>query len=207
MKIFKYDIRFNTFFKKGLPKLDDRFGVWLISGRQGTGKNYLSIYLTTRQSTKMCNYIMTNVHSLKIPGFEMRYFTKITEIYENYDEHVIFIIDEVSKKWDKSSKTDKDFYAWLNQCRKRKRICMLITQEYRELPMWIRRPIKFNFVTRPTKILNIFGIYTSIVGDAENLVFDKDEGEYTCPTIKYIIYKRNKLIADMYDTFEPIETL
>ena len=109
MKIFKYDIRFNTFFKKGLPKLDDRFGVWLISGRQGTGKNYLSIYLTTRQSTKMCNYIMTNVHSLKIPGFEMRYFTKITEIYENYDEHVIFIIDEVSKKWDKSSKTDKDF--------------------------------------------------------------------------------------------------
>lgn len=207
MKIFKYDIRFKTFWKKGLPKLDDRFGVWLISGKQGSGKNYLATYLVTRQSSKVCNYVLTNIHSLKIPGFEMRYFTKIEEIYNNYDEHVIVIVDEISKKWDKSSKTDKNFYAWLNQCRKRKRIAILITQEYRELPMWLRRPIKFNFTTKPTAILNVFGIFTSTMGDAENLVFDKDEGEYTCPTIKYLIYKRNKIIADMYDTFEPIESL
>ena len=61
--------------------------------------------------------------------------------------------------------------------------------------------------TKPTRLLNIFGIYTSCVGDAENMVFDKDEGEYTCPPIKYVIYKRNLNIANMYDTFEPINQL
>lgn len=73
--------------------------------------------------------------------------------------------------------------------------------------MWIRRPAKFMITTRPVKILSKFGIYCSVVGDAENLVFNKDESEYECPTIKYIYYKRNKKIADYYDTFEAINTL
>lgn len=30
----KYDIRFNTFFKRGLDKIDDRFGVYFVTGRQ-----------------------------------------------------------------------------------------------------------------------------------------------------------------------------
>ena len=207
MKIFKYDIRFNTFFKKGLKKLDDKFAVWLVCGKQGSGKNYFCTYLASRQSPKLCNYILTNVHSLKIPGFKMKYFNKIEELYNNFDEHVIVIIDEVSKKYDKLSKTDTQFYAWLNQCRKRKRIAILITQEYRELPMWLRRPVRFTFSTKPTFLLGIFGLFTTTIGDAENLVFDKDEGEYNCPVLKKIIYKRNKVIADMYDTFEPIPIL
>ena len=73
--------------------------------------------------------------------------------------------------------------------------------------MWLRRPAKYMITTYKTKLLNIFGFYTSMVGDAENLVFDKDEGEYICPPIKYIIYRRNKYIADMYDTFEAINIL
>lgn len=205
----KYDIRFNTFFKKGLKKLDDRFGVYFVTGRQGSGKTYYSIYLALQQvqfDTSLAT-IYTNIHSLNIPNAKINYFTNIEEIYFNTDEHCIFIIDEISRKWDKNSKTDKQFYAFMNQCRKMKRILILITQEWRELPMWLRRPAKFMISTRPTKILNLFGIYTSVVGDAENLVFNKDEGEYDCPTLKYVIYKRNKQIANMYDTFEPINIL
>lgn len=33
MQLLKYDIRFNTFIKKGLPKIDDRFGVYFVTGR------------------------------------------------------------------------------------------------------------------------------------------------------------------------------
>ena len=33
MQLFKYDIRFNTFFKKGLSKIDDRYGVYFVTGR------------------------------------------------------------------------------------------------------------------------------------------------------------------------------
>lgn len=205
----KYDIRFKTFLKKGLPKIDDRFGVYFVTGRQGSGKTYYAIYLALRQVNfePTLAKIYTNIHSLNIPGANIVYFDSIEQIYFNTDEHCIFIIDEVSRKWNKTSKTDMQFYAFMNQCRKMRRILILITQEWRELPMWLRRPAKFMITTKPTRLLNMFGIYTSCVGDAENMVFDKEEGEYNCPPIKYIVYKRNKEIAEMYDTFEPINML
>lgn len=34
MKLGKFDIRFNTFLKRGLDKIDDRFGVYFVTGRQ-----------------------------------------------------------------------------------------------------------------------------------------------------------------------------
>lgn len=209
MQILKYDFRFNTFFKKGLPRIDDRFGVYFVTGRQGSGKTYYAIYLGLQQVNFEPDMvkIKTNIHSLKIPGAIIEYFTNIEEVYFDNDTKVIYIIDEVARKYNKNSKTDTQFYAFMNQCRKMRRICILITQEWRELPMWIRRPAKYMITTRKTPLLNLFGIYTSIVGDAENMVFDKDEGEYNCPPLKYIIYKRNQKIADMYDTFEAINSL
>lgn len=207
MKIFKYDIRLNTVFKKGLPKVDDRFGVYFVTGRQGSGKTYYAIYLLLQQDKKIVNKIYTNIHSLKIDGYDVNYFTSLEEIYFNTEEHCIFVIDELARKFNKNSRTDTQFYGWLNQSRKRKRIVIMITQEWRELPMWIRRPAKFMITTHKTRILYKLGFVTSTVGDAENLVFDKDEGEYTCPPIKYIVYRRNKEIANMYDTFEAINNL
>lgn len=207
MKIFNTDIRFSTFFKKGLPRVDDRFGIYFVTGRQGSGKGYYSLMLLLQQDKNLCNKVYTNVHSLNVPGYDIYYFTKLNELYYNTEEYCIFLIDEISRKYDKNSKTDTQFYAWLNQSRKRKRIVILITQEWRELPMWIRRPAKYMISTKKTYLLNMFGIYTSIVGDAENMVFNKDEGEYECPPILKIIYKRNKKIADMYDTFEAINEL
>lgn len=209
MKIFKYNIKTKTMFKKGLPKIDDRFGVYFVTGRQGSGKSYYAVSLLLEQSPKLLNKIKTNVHSLNIPHLndKITYFDNISELYTDTDEYCIFLIDEISRKYDRNSRTDTQFYAWLNQSRKRKRIVILITQEWRELPMWIRRPAKFMIATKKTPILYKLGFYTSIVGDAENMVFDKDEGEYNCPPLIYVIYKRNKEIASYYDTFEAINVL
>lgn len=206
MEIFNRRIEFKTFFRKGLPPIDDRFGVYFVTGRQGSGKSYYAVKLLLAQDKDTCASVYTNVKSLKIPGYNIKYFDSINELYYNTDEYCIFLIDEISRKYDKTSRTDTQFYAWLNQSRKRKRIVILITQEWRELPMWIRRPAKI-MITTKKGFLSRFGIYTTIVGDAENLVFNKEESEYECPTIKKIIYKRNKHIADMYDTFEAINTL
>lgn len=206
MQIFNTRIEFNTFFRKGLPRIDDRYGVYFVCGRQGSGKSYYAVKLVLAQDKVTCARIYTNVKSLKIPGYYIVYFDNIKDLYFNTDEYCIFLIDEISRKYDKTSKTDTQFYAWLNQSRKRKRIVIMITQEWRELPMWIRRPAKI-MITTKRNILSNFGIYTTIIGDAENLVFNKDEGEYECPTIKRIIYKRNEKIANMYDTFEAINNL
>lgn len=207
MQIFNREILFSTFLKKGLPRIDDRYGCYFVCGRQGSGKSYFAIHLLLSQNPNLVNKVYTNVHSLNIPNYNIVYFDSISSLYTNTDEYCIFLIDEISRRYDRSSRTDTQFYAWLNQSRKRHRIVILITQEWRELPMWIRRPAKFMITTRPVKILSKFGIYCSVVGDAENLVFNKDESEYECPTIKYIYYKRNKKIADYYDTFEAINTL
>lgn len=207
MKIFKYDFKLDTFFKKGLPKLDDRFGCYFITGRQGSGKSYYAVQLVLYQNKKLVNKIKTNVKSLNIPGYVIEYFDNISDIYTDIDEHCIFLIDEIARKYDRNSRTDTQFYAWLNQSRKRKRIVILITQEWRELPMWLRRPAKYMITTKRTRLLNRFGFYTSVIGDAENMVFNKDEGEYECPPIMYVIYRRNLRIAQMYDTFEAINQL
>lgn len=206
MEIFHTKIEFDSFFKKGLPRVDDRFGVWFVTGRQGSGKNYYAVKLLLAQDKETCATVYTNVRSLKVPGYKIKYFSKLREIYNNVEDHCIFLIDEISKKYDKNSRTDTDFYAWLNQSRKRNRIVILITQEWRELPMWIRRPAKYMLSTRRC-FLSGLGIFVTTLGDAENMVFNKDESEYECPTIKKIVYKRNKEIADLYDTFEPIEEL
>ena len=74
--------------------------------------------------------------------------------------------------------------------------------------MWIRRPAKYMITTSKIRLWSrTLGIYKTTVCDAENMVFNKDEGEYECPPIISIFYKRNKKIADLYDTFEPINTL
>ena len=89
IKLRNYDIRFKTFFKKGLPKIDDKFGVYFITGRQGSGKTYYAIYLALQQvnfDTSLAK-IYTNIHSLNIPNANIIYFTYIEEVYYNTDEH------------------------------------------------------------------------------------------------------------------------
>lgn len=201
-------INFKSLKYKKAKVIDDRFGVYLITGKQGANKTYYSVQLTYNQDRTKVNYIKTNIHSLKIPGYEIRYFTKINEIYFDTDINCIYIIDEVSRKWKKNSPCDTDFYAWLNQCRKRNRVCILITQEYKELPMWLRRPAKYMLNSYSLPFLTkFFNIYALNVGDGYNLIYDKNESEYLCPNLKTILYKRNQFICDMYDTFEPINDL
>lgn len=199
----KKEFDFKSVFKKRTPKIDDHFGVYFITGRQGSGKTYYACKFANEVDLDKVT-IWTNIHSLKLPHND---FNKIEELYHNTDEHCLFIIDEVSRKYDKNSRTDTQFYAWLNQSRKRKRVVILITQEWRELPMWIRRPAKVMMSTKPTAILSALGFYTITWGDAENMIFNKDECEYECPPIKSVIHKRNQSIADLYDTFEPINSL
>lgn len=208
MKIFKCDFKLETFLHRQVKYVDDKFGVYLITGKQGTNKTYYGVYLTAQQDKSRVKYIKTNIHSLKIPGYEIRYFTKIDEIYFDTDENCIYIIDEISRKYKKHTPCDTHFYAWLNQCRKRNRIAILITQEYKELPMWLRRPCKYNLCSSSIPILTRFwGIYNCAVGDGYNITFNKDEGDYETPIIQYNIYKRIRKYADMYDTFEPINDL
>lgn len=205
MKIGKTEIKTNTFLKKGIKSKE---GIWcniMISGFQGSGKTYLSVMLLVDylKKTKF-NSIKTNIQSLKIKGELIEYFERLEEITDDYEPNSIYIIDEISKRYTKNSPQDKKFFSWLQQSRKRNRIVILITQEWKEVPMWLRRPIRFIYTTRRIPFTSIF---VTTKGDALNMECNPQTLEWECPTLYTIIYKRTKEIANLYDTFEPVPIL
>ena len=205
MKILKYDIKFNTFKKRGIKSKESPWGCYMITGFQGSGKTYFACFLLLDMLKKIKpQYIFTNINSLHIPKKNINHFGLLEEITNHTYENSIYIIDELSKKFTKNSNQDKAFYSWLQQSRKRGRIVILITQEWKEVPMWLRRPIRFMYTTRKLGALPYF---ITTKGDALNCTYNVDINEWECPILEYIIYKRNKEVADLYDTFEPITDL
>lgn len=200
----KTKIDFKSFLKKGVPIVEDKWGCYFITGFQGSGKTYFACYYILNINNSQDYHIRTNVRSLHIKGRDISYFNKIDEILDETEENVIYIIDEISKKYSKNSQPDKKLYSWLQQSRKRGRIVVLITQEWKEVPMWLRRPARFMFNTKKLPFLPIF---VTTCGDALNQVLNDKTLEWECPILFKYVYKRNKYIADSYDTFEPINDL
>jgi len=138
---------------------------------------------------------------LFIPGRDIVYFEKIDDIVSNIEMDRIFIIDEISKKYTKDCKQDKLFYSWLQQSRKRRRTTLLITQEYIQIPFWLRGIARYVYTTTKVPILPFFITYKGYA------YLSEETKEWEVQPEEFYIYKRNKYIASMYDTMEPINTL
>lgn len=199
MKIFNTNIDVKSMFRSKPKVIKDNFGISLITGYQGSGKSYLSIYILYKYLEKD-RKVYTNIKSLKIPDREIVYFEKIDDIVDNIEMDRIFIIDEISKKYTKDCKQDKLFYSWLQQSRKRRRTVMLITQEYLQVPIWLRGVARFVYTTTKLPVLPLFITYKGYAVLNENM-------EWTVEPEETYIYKRNKYICNFYDTMEPINTL
>lgn len=200
MKLFNTYIDIKSMFKKAPKKINDDFGVSLITGYQGSGKSWLSIYIIYKFINPN-RKIYTNIKSLHIPGREIEYFEKIDDIVSNIEMDRVFIIDEISKKYTKESKQDLLFYSWLQQSRKRRRTTLLITQEYLQVPIWLRGVARFVYTTTKVPVLPIFVTYKGYA------VLDEDSKEWKVEPEERLIYKRTKLVSSFYDTMEPIQTL
>lgn len=200
MKLFNTNIDIKSMFKKQPKHIKDNFGISLITGYQGSGKSYLSIYILYKY-LEQNRKVYTNIKSLVIPGRNIEYFEKIDDIVDNIEMDRIFIIDEISKKYTKECKQDKLFYSWLQQSRKRRRTVLLITQEYLQVPIWLRGVARFVYTTTKLPFLPLFVTYKGYA------VLDEETKEWSVEPQERYIYKRNKFICDFYDTMEPINTL
>lgn len=201
MKIFnKYYIDVKSLFRKGVKKVNEPFGVFLVTGRMGTGKTYFTI----KYSSEMIKSykIKTNIKSLKIPNARIEYFTNLDEIYNDTEEFVLYIIDELGKKYTKEAKADKDFYNFLQMSRKTKRIVFIIHQEYLQVPIWLRGVAQEVFTTSKVRFLPfLFCTYRGYP------FLDNETMEWHVDYNSLYIYKRNKLVASYYNTFETVATL
>lgn len=122
------------------------------------------------------------------------------DITDDIEENVVYLIDEISKKYTKDARQDKKLYSWLQQSRKRKRYVLLITQEYLQIPMWLRGIASMVYTTHKVRLLPIF----KTVKGYPYLTEDK---EWSVEPVGFYIYKRNEYICKMYDTFEPVSVL
>lgn len=80
----KLHISWKTFFKKGFPKIDDLFGLYVYTGKQGEGKTYSCIKTIIDLVTEQGYIPISNIKSFNV--FEN------TIYFENIDEMIDFVI-------------------------------------------------------------------------------------------------------------------
>lgn len=195
--MIKIKIDFRSLLQRGIKTINDDFGIYLITGYQGSGKTWYSIYLMEKEKNKT---IYTNIKSYTSPRNDVHYFDRIEDITENVEDNCIFLIDEVSKRYTKETKQDLKFYSWLQQSRKHKRYVYLITQEYIQVPMWLRGIANKVYTTSKVPLLPIFKTSLGVPVLNDNYEWDID-------VFAIIFYKRTKYISNLYDTFESINNL
>lgn len=196
--MLKIKIDFKSFFKKGIIPIQDNFAIRLITGYQGSGKTWFSIYLLENIEEPLKIY--TNIGSYRSKRHHVVYFSNLTDIYNNTEDNCVFLIDELSKKFTKDSRIDKAFYSWLQQSRKHKRVVLMIMQEYIQVPQWLRGVATTVYNTSKVPLIPIFK--TSLGYPILNENF-----EWDIETFAIIFYKRTKDISMLYDTFESIDSL
>lgn len=198
--MLKIKIDLKSFIHKGIKNQRDEFLIALVNGYQGSGKSFFAIYNVETIFDKK-RTIYTNIHSYTSPKHNVKYFTRLTEIYDNHEQNAIFIIDELSKKFTKDSKIDKDFYSWLQQSRKHHRYVYMITQEYLQVPNWLRGVANLSYTTRKIPLTPI------MITTLGRPVLDKETCEWGLQELVLRIYKRTKKIGILYDTYELINEL
>lgn len=197
--MLKIKVDYKSFLQKGIKSVDDDFFIRLITGYQGSGKTYLNIKLLHEEENNN-RIIRTNIKSYKDKNKKIEYFDSIDDILDDTDDYITYAIDELSKKYTKDSKQDLKFYSWLQQSRKHKRHVYLITQEYLQVPMWLRGIANTIYTTSKLGFLPIYK--TSLGYPVLN-----DNFEWSIDEFLVLYYKRTKTISSLYDTFESINKL
>lgn len=188
-------IDYKSFFKKGVPSLNEDFETCLICGSMGSGKSYYAIYKSEKELQRKKD-VYTNIKSYKSDIhniIKINNWGDIAQMGEN-DYNSLWIIDECSKRFPKDSKVDKDFYEFLQHSRKQNRHVYLIFQEYLQVPQWLRGVCNKVYTTHKLGFICKTNLGIPIL--------DKDSLEWGLDTLGFTIYKRNKDIASKYDTRE-----
>ena len=185
-----------TFFKKGIKITDNIYGVYCFTGFQGSGKTMNAVDFLLRNNKKGAK-IYTNINSLKLPHEHIK---AVSELNPEWRDCFV-VIDEIHKAYPKNARPDKFLYAFLQESRKHHRVVIIITQEWKEVPMWLRRPVKLIVVNKRL----IANILCEQIEDARTMKWSEIENDYVCDVVQRNIKKWNKEIAEKYDTEETIE--
>lgn len=203
----KIIIRFDTFFRKGFKKNNDRYGVFCWVGKQGDGKTY-----------SCCDFIDEIRGNKKVITNQLKYaqlnkdfciyepnFYEIINKFNNgtYDKNYIIFYDELFTLLEKG-KLSKNILTFISQLRKRSIYLVTTVQEWLDINVTFRRYVRFQVDCSMFNLLGLFALSINQIHDGYKMHWDNDLNEYTAPIIRTTIKKCSKKIADSYDTFEVI---
>jgi len=186
-----------SFFKKGFSAYRGIYGVYCFCGKQGTGKTFATVNFILKNLDKP---IYSNVH---LKDIEYTHFDGFEQMLKINDHHCIIVFDEIFSALAKTSRIDPEIMSFLSQQRKKEVIFITTAQEWMEIPMTLRRYVRYQI---DCSIFNIlpFSILVERYRDGEQMRWDNLENDYVAPIIKTKITKMAKQTTGFYDTFEVI---
>lgn len=211
--IIKNQIRvdFKSFFRKGFKKIDNKFGLFCYTGKQGKGKTYSAVNFCIKQKLANDYKIITNVKSFNVFEDTM-YINNIQDIikyctkFKENDENILIFFDEIFTVLEKGGNLSKDVLSFISQLRKRKIIFVTTAQEWSEIQITFRRYVRFqincNMLSFPfTKT----AIIINQVNDGDLIRWNNDLQDFVAPIIQTNVEKGKLSVIESYDTFETIE--
>lgn len=208
----KLYIDFKTFFRRGFKKVDNAFGLFCYTGKQGKGKTYSAIKFLIEQKMAHNYRILTNVKSFDIFS-DTLYFSDINDIidyctsFKENEENIIIFFDEIFTILEKNTRINKKILSFLSQLRKRHIILVTTAQEWAEINITFRRYVRFQISCNMLSI-PIFktSIILNTINDGDQMRWNNDTQDFEAPRIKMKLAKGNLNIIQSYDTFETIDT-
>lgn len=212
LKIYqlKLSIDFKSFFKKGFKKVDNAFGLFCYTGKQGKGKTYSAIKFLIEQKLQYNYKILTNVKSFDVFK-DTVYYEDINDMidyctsFNENDENIIIFFDEIFTILEKQTRINKKILSFLSQLRKRKIVFVTTAQEWSEINITFRRYVRFqiscNMISLP---FSKRAIVLNTINDGDLIHWNNDTQDFEAPRIRMKIAKGNMSIIKSYDTFETI---
>ena len=190
--------------KKGFKAYRGAFGVYCFTGKQGTAKTFNAVEFLSKRPNAV---IYSNIH---LNDIDYTYYSGLNELVNinpiiEDGKQIIIFFDEIFSELTKSSRISTEVLSFLSQQRKRGIIFLTTAQEWLEIPVTLRRYVRFQI---DCSIINIFpfSIAKEVYHNAELMKWSNEENEYIAPIISTKIKKMSKKITQFYDTFEVIQS-
>lgn len=215
---FKIKIHLKSFLSKGFRPKRTGFGTYCFSGKQGSGKTTALVSYLYDNKDKI--YVISNIHSIKLKGLAIEYFSGLSELNDYKDKldnpnseinariggkQVIFVYDELFQELMRGSRVDKRTMDFLSQMRKRHVIFLTTCQDWAELPITYRKMCRYQI---DCKMIPLFfsGLILRRYRDAENMKWDETEQDFVAPLVKTEVEHTRLSVVKCFDTLEKIKS-
>lgn len=205
-------IDWQSLFKRGFAKKDNKFGLYTYTGHQGEGKTYSAIRFVCKMANKNNYIIVTNIHSFKHDN--ILYIDNIIELINFIKLHhdvdgkkYIILFDEIFTVLMRGQSVNNEILAFLAQLRKRGLIFVTTAQEWSEIPITFRKFCRFQVSCHMFSVPLINRAFlTNRINDGYNCRWNEQIQDFEAPNIQTNFSKGNLDIINRYDTYEVIKT-